>query len=106
MSVEQAINRRDVGIHRAVEKADRNDSGWSNTAFYALLRYIAENPQPFLIEQVREWAEDRGYVSLPENGRAWGAVVRRAAACGAIKRVGFGLAKSSNLSPKVMWQAC
>lgn len=105
MSLEQAISRRDSGISLSLEKADRDVSGWSDSAFYGLLRYIAEHPEPFLTEQARQWCEDEGYISPPENGRAWGAVVRRAAKSGAIEKVGYELAKSSNLSPKVLWQA-
>lgn len=102
--MQAAIDRRDTGIHRAVEKADRDSSGWSDAAFYAVLRYVSEHSEPFLAEQLREWAEAEGYIDPPANARAWGAVMQRAARRGAIKKVGYELAKSSNLSPKVLWQ--
>jgi hypothetical protein len=103
MDAQAAINRRDSGISLAVEKADRDVSGWSDSAFYALMKYISEHPDPFLAEEAREWCESEGYVTPPENGRAWGAVFQRASRVNAIKKAGYDLAKSSNFSPKVLW---
>jgi hypothetical protein len=104
MDAQAAIEKRDIGIHRAVEKADRDDSGWSWRAYYALLKYVAAHKGQFLTEEVRDWSESQGHVIAPENGRAWGAVMQRAARRGIIRKAGYALAKSSNLSPKVLWE--
>ena len=106
MDTGAAIERRDTGINRSVEKADRDDSGWSLAAYYGLLNFVkAHREKEFLAEDVREWCEIHGYVNPPENGRAWGAVMRRAARRGIITKCGYALAKSSNLSPKVLWRS-
>jgi hypothetical protein len=104
MDAHAAIQRRDTGIALSVEKADRQRSGWSKRAYVALLRYLVKHREPFLIESMREWAEQNNYIDVPENGRAWGSVVRHAVKQGVIGHAGYGLAKSSNLSPKVMWK--
>ena len=104
MDTQAAIERRDIGIHRAVEKADRDDSGWSWRAYYALLKYATTHDNKFLAEDVREWAEHHGHIDPPENARAWGAVMQRGVRRKIIEKVGYAPAKSSNLSPKVLWR--
>jgi hypothetical protein len=105
MDKQAAIERRDTGISRAIEKADRDDPDWSLVAYYGLLKFIAvHNDKQFLAEDVREWCEVHGHITPPENGRAWGGVMRRAASRNIIKKCGYALAKSSNLSPKVLWE--
>lgn len=101
-----AEERRDAGMAMAVDKADRDEEGWSDAADAALRAYIAAHPrQQFLAEQVRLWAEGERRVSAPENARAWGAVIRRDALDGTIVKVGYAPAGSSNLSPKCLWEA-
>jgi len=105
MDAQAAIERRDIGIHRAVEKADRDVPDWSWVAYYGLLKYTQVNKlRTFLAEDVREWCERYGYVPPPENGKAWGAVMQRAARRKVIEKCGYAPAKSSNLSPKVLWR--
>jgi hypothetical protein len=104
MDTQAAIERRDTGIALSVEKADRQRSGWSKRAYIALLKYLVKHKEPFLVESMREWAEQNNHIDAPENGRAWGSVVRHAFRQGVIGHAGYGLAKSSNLSPKVMWK--
>jgi hypothetical protein len=104
MDAQAAIERRDTSISLSVEKADRDHSGWSKRAYIALLKYLVKHREPFLVESMREWAEQNNYIDAPENGRAWGSVVRHAVKRGVIGHAGYGLAKSSNLSPKVMWK--
>lgn len=106
MKTSEAAARRDEGMTLAVDKANRDAPGWSDEAFLAVKRFCASmySGKLFLTEDVRAWAERGGYVSRPDNERAWGAVMRRAAANGLIKKVGYAPARSSNLSPKVQWQ--
>lgn len=97
---------RDLGIERAVDRADREKADWSDDAHRALERYCqAHAGQRFLTEDVREWAEKLELVAAPDNARAWGAVMQRAQRYGLIRSVGYAPARSSNLSPKVLWHA-
>lgn len=104
MDAHTAQVKRDTGIALSVDKANRDRSGWSKRAYIALLRYLVKHKEPFLVESMREWAEQHDYIDAPENGRAWGSVVRHGVKQGVICHAGYGLAKSSNLSPKVMWK--
>lgn len=106
MTREDAAARRDQGMELAVEKADRDADGWSEDALATIELFSLAHPgERFLGEQVREWGEGAGLIDAPSNARAWGAVFRRAASAGLIKKVGYAPAKSSNLSPKCLWQA-
>lgn len=98
--------RRDTGMALAEDKANRDAPFWSDRALLALEKYCLAHPgQKFLGEDVREWAERKRMVAAPENGRAWGAVFRKAAGMKIIRKVGYAPAKSSNLSPKCLWRA-
>lgn len=104
MDAQTAQHKRDTGIALSVDKANRDVSGWSRRAYIALLCYLVKHKEPFLVESMREWLEKNNLIDEPENGRAWGNVVRHAVKQGVICHAGYGLAKSSNLSPKVMWK--
>lgn len=93
--------RRDDGMQRAVDHADAVVHSWSDRAGELLLEYAAQRG-PWMVEDLREWAYVHGLPS-PPDGRAWGAVVQRAARAGTIIRIGWQEAKSSNLSPKGLW---
>ena len=93
--------RRDKGIDRAGEHAG---DVWKRRARGYLLEFLATNPGPFLGEQLRWFAEDRG-LPYPPDGRAWGGILKSAAHDKLIRKVGYAPAKSSNLSPKVQWVA-
>ena len=99
----EAAARRDFGIERAIDHADRTDVFWSDTA-YAHVMEFCRVQKAFLTEEARAFAESRG-LNPPPDGRAWGAVMRRAAKNGLIQRIGYKPAKSSNLSPKCLWGA-
>lgn len=100
-----AARRRDDAIEQVVNHADELDPCWSDRAYSALELYCKKVAEPFIIEDVRAWAEGLWLISPPHDSRAWGAVIRRAAANGTVRKVGYAPAKSSNLSPKVQWQA-
>jgi hypothetical protein len=95
-----AERRRDIGMERAVEHADAVQDSWSVDATAALLAYAHRIGRSFLVEEVREAAT---WLPSPPDGRAWGAVTRRAALAGSIVRVGYAPAASSNCSPKCLW---
>lgn len=101
LSIDYARARRDDGIQRA---GDHAGNEWKDRARGYVLEFLAGNPEPFLAEDLREFAEVRGLFA-PPDGRAWGAVIQSAARDGLIRKVGYAPAKSSNLSPKVQWSA-
>lgn len=103
---EQAEKRRDKGMKRAVDHADAVEEGWSERAMRALRIYCRYHKgKSFLSEDVRDWAETKGYISIPPDARSWGAIFQTAAKAGVIWRIGYSPAKSSNLSPKCLWAA-
>lgn len=101
ISIDFARARRDDGIERAYEHAG---SRWARLARGFLLEYLSIHRERFLAESVREFAEIRG-LEDPPDGRAWGGVFRSAAHHNLIRSVGYAPAKSSNMSPKVLWEA-
>lgn len=105
-SHDDAALKRDTGMALAEDKANREKQDWSGDALFALEKYCVAHPDDkFLAEDVRAWGEALEFVSAPANSRAWGAVFRRAASIGIIRKVGYGPAASSNLSPKCLWKA-
>lgn len=103
---EQAERRRASGMARADDHAASDDQNWRVDAQSAVQMFCAAHEgEQFLGEDVRTWAEDLELVTPPTEARAWGSVLRRAAADGLIRKVGYGPAKSSNLSPKTLWAA-
>ena len=105
VTYETAEAKRNAGMERAVEHADRVVESWSDEAYRYLQDFcrISEGER-FIIEDARLWAAGQGFES-PTDERAWGAVIRRAAANGMIRKVGYAPARSSNLSPKCQWEA-
>jgi hypothetical protein len=101
MTIEDALSRRDEGIQRAAEHAGIR---WQRLARGFLLEFLSRPIGTFLAEDVRCFAEIRGLES-PPDGRAWGAVLQSAAREKLIEKAGYGAARSSNLSPKVLWRA-
>ena len=103
---QQAAASRDTGMALSEANANRAKIRWSEDAEMTVILYCnTHKGQDFLTEQIREWGEDMGFVDAPPNAKAWGGVMRRSAANGVIRKVGYGAAKSSNLSPKVLWRA-
>lgn len=93
--------RRDVGMQRAVDHADRVTDGWREIA-RAHVEEFARKHSTFLAEDVIAAARD---VPEPPTRKAWGAVIQRAAREGIIEKIGFAPAKTSNCSPKVLWRS-
>lgn len=103
LAIDFARLRRDDGIERA---ADHAGQAWQRSARGYLLEFLAirlKRHDQFLAEDVREFAEKRG-ITDPPDGRAWGHVLRSAARENIIRKVGYAPARSSNLSPKVLWE--
>lgn len=99
-----AANRRDVGMARAIDHADREQPGWKDDALEFLEDFARRNSKPFLAEDVVSQWRLLGNPS-PPDGRAWGGVIRSAASQGTICKVGYAPANTSNRSPKCLWAA-
>lgn len=108
LDFEAARRRRDEGAARAAEHAERVvDPQWQQKASDFLMRVVdGMNGASFLAEQVVAEAKAANFPA-PPDGRAWGAVIQRAARSGKIVKVGYAAASTSNCSPKVLWrEAC
>lgn len=95
-----AAARRDLGIERAARKSGED---WQQAALDRLRMYLRAWELPFLTEDFSHWALANDF-RPPHDGRAWGAVMQTAARRKLIRKVGYRAAKTSNLSPKVLWQ--
>lgn len=95
--------RRDEGIRAAVEHADAVEPKWSVRAeAYAEMMIKKRGFKPFLFEEIVE-ASKRDGIPQPPDGRAWGYVVQALHRRGVVRNMGYAKAKTSNLSPKVLW---
>ena len=99
--------RADVGIERAVVRAEKVSPDWTQKAA-DMLRIGAcvlsgKGVQKFTIEQLRTLVD--GALPKPPDGRAWGGATRRATSLGFIVRLKgeYAPAESSNGSPKPMY---
>ncbi len=94
-----------VGIQRAADRAERTEPGWVDQAAEALRKIVLASSlqRTFTIDQARHWC--RHDVADPPDGRAWGAVTRRALKLGYIVATdGYAPAASSNGSPKRLYR--
>lgn len=103
-AIDFASTRRDLGIARSERSAG---DAWQDRAIGYVKEWIARgNRGAFLCEDVRCFAESRGF-EAPPTKKAWGAVVQRAARENIIRRAPcrYLPANSSNRSPKCAWEA-
>lgn len=96
-----ALVARDVGMARVERSAGAE---WQRLALGYLREFLSRHDAPFMAEDVREWAEERG-LPAPPNEKAWGPLMQRARRDGIVRPCGYGLANSSHRSPKVRWSA-
>ena len=87
----------------SADRADREIDEWTDKAVSLFAEYATKASSPFLTEQARQFAESHG-LSSPPDSRAWGHVAKSCQRAGVITSAGFGAAKSSNGSPKVLWK--
>jgi hypothetical protein len=87
----------------AAARADREIDDWTKKAVALFAEYASQAFDPFLTEEARQYAESHG-LSTPPDGRAWGHVAKNCQRAGVVTSAGFGAAKSSNGSPKVLWK--
>jgi hypothetical protein len=87
----------------SADRADREIDDWTKKAAALFQEYASLALGPFLTEEARQYAESRG-LSSPPDGRAWGHIAKAAQRAGITVSTGFGAAKSSNGSAKVLWK--
>jgi hypothetical protein len=87
----------------AAARADREIDDWTQKAVALFAEYASKTPSSFLTEEARQYAESHG-LSSPPDGRAWGHVAKNCQRAGVVISAGFGAAKSSNGSAKVLWR--
>lgn len=106
ITTQQAEAARDRGMSWAEVNANKDHHQWSEDAMSAVMMYCTAHPDSeFLTEDVRDFCESLDLAETPKNGKAWGPIMRKAATLGIVRKVGYGLARSSNCSPKVLWMA-
>ena len=94
-----ALQRRDTGMARVEQSAGTD---WIDDATAYLREYARRaRGEPFLIEDAIEVYTG----TRPPNPKAWGPAAMMAAKRGWIRKAGYAPARSSNLSPKTLWQA-
>jgi hypothetical protein len=77
LDIKQGRENRDLGIKKAIEKADRDSKDWSKRAYEFLEKFLKTRSEPFLAEEVRAQAAVEDF-DLPTNPRAWGHIFKRA----------------------------
>jgi hypothetical protein len=87
----------------SADRADREIDEWTQKAVALFAEFAIKTPSPFLTEEARQFAESHGLTS-PPDGRAWGHIAKNCQRAGIVVSAGFGAAKSSNGSPKVLWK--
>lgn len=84
--------KRDIGISRAKNNAERQSPGWSETAYNFFINYAKNIGKPFMCNDVVLASE--GKIPQPPNLKAWGGVSRKVIKSGLVVCIGF--AKGSN----------
>jgi hypothetical protein len=96
---------RDQGMAQAKAHADAEKWGWSEEAYWILVKFLREHDTPFMIEEVREFAYKLG-LDFPPSERSWGSVVVRAIKAGLIERNGYAPTSNvnSHRTPASVWK--
>lgn len=93
------------GMTRAVEHADAVTPDWSSAALDALRAYVAAYGAPFTAEMARTFCHAHYGLPTPPDGRAWGAVFKRAAARKIIRSTGtYAPRACGNMTPTIVWE--
>ena len=98
-----ATERRDDGIAKAIDHADRVSHAWSVLA-YQYVQWWLRHCKPdatFLSENIIGFATEWGAPEPPDS-RAWGAIIQRAARAGLIVKAGYR--EDKFCSPKTLWR--
>lgn len=96
---------RDGGIAVAIENANLKHDNWAEEAYLALMTYIKIHKQPFMCEEVRDFAHIELGLPQPPHARAWGALIVRAQKEKLIIHAGYGHTTNpkAHRTPASMW---
>jgi len=103
MQIDLFTQKGHTAAKAAADHADREIAEWTKRAIALFSVYARKSTGPFLTEEARQYAESHG-LQEPPDSRAWGHVAKAAQKSGIVVSAGFGAAKSSNGSPKVLWK--
>jgi hypothetical protein len=98
-----ASEKGHAAAQASAARADREIDDWTLKAVALFADFARKAPSSFLTEEARQYAESHGLPNPPDS-RAWGHVAKRCQRDGLTVSAGFGSAKSSNGSPKVLWK--
>lgn len=97
----QSRQQLELGL---AQVAESSGAAWRERALGYVREFVARVNGPFLAEDIREFAQERGFAD-PPDARAWGVVMQRAAREHIVQSFAYAPARSSNGSPKVLWKA-
>ena len=103
----KAEELRDNGMKSSLYNADLfYDQEWTKVAYSCLMQFVRITRDPFLAEEVRDWAEKFGNVPPPPSLRAWGGIISKANRNGIIEHVGYRKTSSikSHRTPASLWK--
>jgi hypothetical protein len=101
----EACRRRDEGIKRASDHAERVAREWNSRTDAFFYRYLVEiHGRNFLTEEFIAWFRVQPGTSMPPHNQAFGAVIRRAAFAKIIIKAGAAAANTSNRGLKTLWR--
>lgn len=101
----ESRERRDKGMGKAEDHAEKVHDDWKALAYDYLVNYSRDKGE-FMIEQVRE--ASKGIVVEPPSKRAWGGITARVVRAGIIKRVGYRSVANpkAHCTPCSVWINC
>lgn len=102
----QAEVLKQEGISRAVNNANRKINEWAESAYLFLEQYISDHKENFMVEEIRESAEQNG-LPVPPSKRAWGAIIIKAHKNKLVKPCGFKQTSNpkAHKTPATLWTA-
>lgn len=104
LSYIEAQTLAEQGMTRAVDHADREQPGWSEQAFEALLAFAVTTEGEFTAERARAACHELG-LAQPPDARAWGSVFNLASRRGHILKVGYAPRACGHNTPTIVWRA-
>lgn len=105
MSIDFAKAARDEGISRAVDRAERAVSGWSDLAFEFIKLYAQQHKGArFIGRDITQAAKSYGLIE-PPNEKAWGGPLQRAARAGVIRKIGAEPDPNRHMALVPLWTA-
>lgn len=103
-TLREAAVRRDEAIEAGLAHADRVKAEWRKWAYDYMKGLIAiHSVSQFLAEDLIERSEQEAVWTPSPDKRAWGGIFRALARDKIIAKVGYAAARTSNLSPHVLW---